>query len=73
MDKVKTYVVGLANGYEDSFKKLDDLVKNLGHIEIKCIRDQLMQPTTSSDYNLARTIVYRKVYGHYGVTKEEGR
>jgi len=41
-NKIKTFTVGIADGYRASFETLDRLVAELGDIKIKSVKDQYL-------------------------------
>lgn len=70
MDKVKTLICGLANGYQNAFKILDGRVEELGRIEIISINDQYLcragldskeEAIPVEDECVKRTVVYRGI------------
>ncbi len=70
MDRIKTYVLGLANGFHDSFKRLDEMVAedpDLSGVEIKSVEDRYFivagkthDTCRGGEECLSRIVLYRK-------------
>lgn len=64
--KVKTFCLGLANGYSDIFTELDERVKKLGDIKIISLVDTFYPKTKETasnmqDCHMVRVVVYEEL------------
>lgn len=61
--EIKTFIVGLGNGWESCFERLDKKGQELGSVEIVQVTDTVY-PTPSSSQNgerVTRCVVFRKI------------
>ena len=66
MKKVKTFTMGLANGYSDAFARLDELVAGLGEVTIIDVVDTFYPAMYDIDsapafgQTIARRVIYQE-------------